>query len=303
MENSREVPQKIKNRTTICSSNHTSRCISKGNKSLSQRNLCTLICCNITHSSKDTKTTYVPNDRWMGTENTVLYECIISYIICDIYMLMLSCVWLSVTPQTIAHQAPLSMEFSRQEYWSGLVAITYSRESSQPRVLNLVIFPTQGSKSRHLHLLHWQKVLYHCATWKAQHTQTHTHTHIWKAPQPYTNMLFGLKKTGNPDTCNNMDQSEGQHAKWNKPDTGKHSVISVQSLSHVRLFATPWIAARQASLSITNSWSPLKLMSIESVMPSNHLILCRSLLFPPSIFPSIRVFSNESALHIRWPKY
>ena len=67
--------------------------------------------------------------------------------------------------------------------------------------------------------------------------------------------------------------------------------------------ATPWTAARQASLSIANSWSLLKLMSIESVMPSNHLILCHPLLLLPSVFPSIRVFSNESVLHIRWPKY
>ena len=78
---------------------------------------------------------------------------------------------------------------------------------------------------------------------------------------------------------------------------------SVQSLSHVRLFATPWTAARQASLSITNSRSLRKLMSIQSVMPSNHLILCWPLLLPPSVFPSIRVFSNESVLCIRWPKY
>ena len=78
---------------------------------------------------------------------------------------------------------------------------------------------------------------------------------------------------------------------------------SVQLLSHVQLFATPWIAARQASLSITNSQSLLKLMSIESVMPSNHLILCRPLLLPHSVFPSIRVFSNESVLHMRWPKH
>ena len=78
--------------------------------------------------------------------------------------------------------------------------------------------------------------------------------------------------------------------------------ISVQSLSRVQLFATPWTTARQASLSITNSQSLPKLMSIESVTPSNHLILCCPLL-PPSIFPSIRVFSNESVLHIRWPKY
>ena len=78
---------------------------------------------------------------------------------------------------------------------------------------------------------------------------------------------------------------------------------SVQSLSCVRLFVTPWTAARQASLSITNSRGLLKLMSIKSVMPSSHLILCHSLLLLPSIFPSIRVFSDESTLRIRWPKY
>ena len=80
-------------------------------------------------------------------------------------------------------------------------------------------------------------------------------------------------------------------------------ISSVQLLSHVRLFATPWTAARRASLSITNYWSLLKLMSIKSVIPSNHLILCHPLLLPPSIFPSIRVFSIESVLPIRWPKY
>ena len=80
-------------------------------------------------------------------------------------------------------------------------------------------------------------------------------------------------------------------------------IQSVQSLSRVQLFETPWTAARQASLSITNSRSLLKLMSIESMMPSNHLILCCPLLLLPSIFPSIRVFSNESILRIRWPKY
>ena len=79
--------------------------------------------------------------------------------------------------------------------------------------------------------------------------------------------------------------------------------MSCSSLGHVRLFVTPWTEAHQDSLSITNSQSLLKLMSIESVMPSNHLILCRPLLLLPSIFPSIRVFSNELALRIRWPKY
>ena len=78
---------------------------------------------------------------------------------------------------------------------------------------------------------------------------------------------------------------------------------SVQLFSHVRHFVTPWTTPHQASLSITNSWSPPKPMSIESVMPSNHLILCRPFLPLPSIFPSIRVFSNESALGISWPKY
>ena len=83
----------------------------------------------------------------------------------------------------------------------------------------------------------------------------------------------------------------------------KVSFSSVQSLSCVQLFATPWTAACRASLSFTNSWSLLKLMSIESVMPSTHLILCHPLLVLPSIFRSIRVLSNESVLHIRWPKY
>ena len=80
-------------------------------------------------------------------------------------------------------------------------------------------------------------------------------------------------------------------------------ISSVQLLSHVRLFVTPWIAVCQASLSITNSWSLLKLMPIELVMPFSHLILCRRLLLLPPIPPSIRVFSNESTLRMRWPKY
>ena len=87
---------------------------------------------------------------------------------------------------------------------------------------------------------------------------------------------------------------------WSNSDI---SISSVQSLSRVRLSATPWIAASQASLSITNSLSSLKLMSIESVIPSSHLILCRPLLLLSPITPSIKGFSNESALHMRWPKY
>ena len=101
-----------------------------------------------------------------------------------------------------------------------------------------------------------------------------------------------------------LRNSPGQkQCKWGSLNSGFFQFSSVQSLSHVQLFATPWTAAHQASLSITNSWSLLKPMSIESVMPPNHLILCRLLLLLPSIFPSIRVFSNESVLCIRWPKY
>ena len=88
-----------------------------------------------------------------------------------------------------------------------------------------------------------------------------------------------------------------------KGNSTHHFIQWVQSLSHVRLFATPWTAASQASLSITNSRGSLKLMSIKSLMPSSHLILCRPLLLLPSIIPSNRVFSNESALCIRWSKY
>ena len=90
---------------------------------------------------------------------------------------------------------------------------------------------------------------------------------------------------------------------WTASAPGVMALIAVQSLSCAQLVVTPWTAAHHASLSITSSWSLLNLMSIESVMPSNHLILCHPLLLPPSIFPSIRVFFNELVLCIRWPKY
>ena len=113
--------------------------------------------------------------------------------------------------------------------------------------------------------------------YKYTHTHTHTHTHTWIYKHTHIYIFF--------------------YRYFSLLD------YSVQLFSHVWLFETPWTAACQASLCITNSWSLLKLVSIELVMPSNHLILCRPLLLLPSIFPSIRVFSNESALHIRWPKY
>ena len=99
------------------------------------------------------------------------------------------------------------------------------------------------------------------------------------------------------------EQNAYHNFMWQNIGLRKLSISTVQSLSCVQLFATPWIAARQASLSITYSWSSLKLMSIESVMSSSHLILCRPVLLLPPISPSIRVFSNESTLHMRWPKY
>ena len=118
------------------------------------------------------------------------------------------------------------------------------------------------------------------------YTHTHTHTHLQEAETTQQTMPFTLPGASNP---------------LSNPQT---SLCSVQSLSCVRLFETPWTAAHQASLSITNSQSWLKLMSIELVVPSNHLILCRPLLLlPSSIFPRTRVFFNESVLHIRWPKY
>ena len=148
----------------------------------------------------------------------------------------LSRVRLFVTLCTVALQAPLSMGFSRQEYWSWLPF---------PSPGNL---PDSGIEPASPGLLHWQ-----ADSLPLSHLRS-----------PYFS--------------------------------------SVQSLSHVQLFATPWTAAFQASLSIINSWSLRKLMFIESVMPSNHLILCHTVLLLPSIFPSIRVFSNESDLRIRWPK-
>ena len=141
------------------------------------------------------------------------------------------------TRWTIAHQAPLSMGFSRQEDWSGL---PFASPGDLPN-------PGIEPRSCALHMV----------------------------------------------SC-----IEGRFFTERAVSSVKFNLVS-----HVRFFATPWTAAHRASLSITNSWSLPKLMSIESVMPSNHLILCCCFLLPFSIFPSIRVFSNESALPIRWPKY
>ena len=109
-----------------------------------------------------------------------------------------------------------------------------------------------------------------------------------------------------PSLCSALSAEGLWSIGFNRVGTGTRllsNFIVVQLLSHVQLFATPWTAACQASLSFTISWSFLELMSIESVMPSNHLILCHPLLLLPSVFPSVRIFSNELALCIRYPKY
>ena len=147
---------------------------------------------------------------------------------------------LIATPWTVACQAPLSVEFSRQLYWSGL-------PFPSPGVL-----PQPGIEPR---------------------------SPAWQA-----DFFFFFFNHLSHQEVTSVSQS-------------------VQSLSHVWLFATPWITACQASLFITNSWSLLKLMPIELMMPSSHLILCHPLLLLPPIPPSIRVFSSESTLHTRWPKY
>ena len=122
--------------------------------------------------------------------------------------------------------------------------------------------------------------------------------------------LFAGQQWRNRHREQTMDMGRGEErvrcmerVTWKLTVPCVKQISSVQSLSCVQLFATPWTAAHQASLSITNSRSLLKLISIKSVMPSNHLILCHPLFLPPSIFPIIRVFSNESALCIGWPKY
>ena len=123
---------------------------------------------------------------------------------------------------------------------------------------------------------------------------------LWHCRQ----ILSQLSHKGSPFICyHSVTRQAPLSMELSRQEYWSGSVSSVQSLSHVQLFVTPWTAAHQASLSITNSQSLLKLMSIESVMPSNYLILCHPLLLPPSIFPSIRVFSNGSVLLIRWPKY
>jgi len=196
------------------------------------------------------------------------------------YVCMLSCfsqVWLYATLWTVACQAPLSMGFSRQEYWGGLLC---------PPPGDL---PIPGIEPTSLMS-------------PALAGEFFTASTTWEA---LFYMLYQECKCVNPISqfISLSSFSLGVHTLDLCIYISKGIFSSVQSLSRVWLFAAPWIAARQASLSITNSQSSLRLTSIESMMPSSHLILCRPLLLLPSIPPSIRVFSNESTLCMRWPKY
>ena len=185
---------------------------------------------------------------------------------------MLSCVQLSAAPWIIVCQAPLSMGFPGQEYWRGEPFpfpgyVLNPEMKPRPPALQAGSLPPEPPA----------QLCKACVTSYLSLCKCWTVNNYW---------LFKVLLTVSALGCSFPFQFS-----------------SVQSLSCVRLFETPWTAARQASLSITNSRSPPKPMSTESVMPSNHLILCRPLLLLPSIFPSIRVFSSESALLIRWPKY
>ena len=172
-------------------------------------------------------------------------------------------VWLFATPWTVSRHAPLSTGFLSQEYWSGL-SFPSPRDIPNPGI---------GPAS--------------------------------PASPAFQADSLPLNYLGSPNMSRKCIKYWGL---WGPSKlaylfSASDQIRSDQSLSHVRLFATPWIAACQASLSITNSRSSLRLMSIESAMPPSHLILCHPLLFLNPILPSIRVFSNESTLCMRWPKY
>ena len=202
-------------------------------------------------------------------------------------------------PWTVAHQAPPSMGFSRQEYWSGLPFPS----------------PVQLDKKR---IIVWWPLFFPKDTWKLPREAIgpsrgpkHTRWQLLEVQWKSAAVLKWSKAWGELFTWSECLSLFSQVSTLWLPrtsDSNNHILLilyiaAVQLLSHVQLFATPWTTARQASLSFTISQSLLKLTSIESVMPSNHLMLCCPLLLLPSIFPNIRVFSGELAVRIRWPKY
>ena len=211
----------------------------------------------------------------------------------------LSCVRLCY-PWTVAHQAPPSMGFSRQEYWSGLPFPS----------------PVQLDKKR---IIVWWPLSFPKDTWKLPREALgpsqgprHTRWQLLEVQWKSAGVLKWSKAWGELFTwseCLSLFSKISTLWLPRTSDSDNHILLIlyiaavVQLISCVWLFVTSWTAARQASLSFTISQSLLKLMSIESVMPSNHLMLCCPLLLLPSIFPTIRVFSSELAVRIRWPKY
>ena len=198
----------------------------------------------------------------------------------------------SAIPQTVARQSLLSMGFSRQEYWSELPFLSPGNLTDP------------GNEPRSPHCRQILYCLSHQELLQKNVVVVQLPSHVWLFATPWTAA---------------RQASLSLTISWSLPQFMFIALVmpsifiilwcplclltSVQLFIHVWLFATPWTAARQASLSITNSWDLLKLISSESVMPSNHVILCHTLFLLPSVFPSIRVFSNESVFHIRWPNY
>ena len=207
----------------------------------------------------------------------------------------------SATPWTTAFQAPPSMGFSRPEYWSGVplpsLELELARSAQNPQnVIRAVFFflifkmwfilwEQIEMRNNHEHIFYNTDLLMAKCSQKLK-------TYIYRKTSVLDSLTFSLMTSKLSIACYLASIF-----------FNNNKFSSVHSLSRVQLLETLWTAAHQSSLSITNSQSPPKPMFIESVMPSNHLILCHPLLLLPPIPPSIRVFSNESALRIRWPKW
>ena len=210
---------------------------------------------------------------------------------------LLSCVWLFVTPRTAASQASLSFTiFQNLLKFMSIESLMLSNHLTLCRLLPKGLSRGVMATLRTMSLCNLEKDGEHhpcCSMQKKEFCW-------WNTGGLFQRSLTFVA----PGTCfveDNFSTDGSCASGWFQDDSKAFSLV--QSLSRVRLFSTLWIAARQASLSITNSRSSLRLMSIESVMPSSHLILCRPLLLLPPIPPSIRVFSNESTLRMRWPEY
>ena len=254
----------------------------------------------------------------------ISYEvCLLSYF---------SHVWFFATLWPVAHQASLSLGFTGQQYWSGL-PFPSPGDLSNLGIKSVAHVSCPGRQVLY-HCCHlgssyevWgytvQPITLHFLDlWNSHSDMQNTCVHITTAKHLNHSIINSKSQVLSKYHLNQISKSQSLIHSESKFLSDCHPVksdkicfqnamveqtqdqfSSVQSLSRVRLFVTPWIAARQASLSITISWSSLRLTSIESVIPSTHLILCRPLLLLPSIAPSIRVFSDESTLCISWPKY